>query len=103
MMDFDATSLYPFAMWNEKSVYPKLETGFAFKPHINDIYVEAFNIQTFNQDSNESAVLKKNYTPPDLLFQHLPLKEKVKNIEVSRMRNGNIIATSNSVDSQEIV
>ena len=22
-MDFDATSLYPSAMWDEKSVYPK--------------------------------------------------------------------------------
>ena len=23
-MDFDATSLYPSAMWDEKSVYPKI-------------------------------------------------------------------------------
>ena len=38
-MDFDATSLYPCAMWDEKSVYPKIETGFAFKPHMNDVYV----------------------------------------------------------------
>ena len=29
MMDFDATSLYPVGMWNEKSVYPEMETGFA--------------------------------------------------------------------------
>ena len=28
MIDFDATSLYPGGMWNEKSVYPKMETGF---------------------------------------------------------------------------
>ena len=27
-MDFDATCLYPSAMWDEKSVYPKKETGF---------------------------------------------------------------------------
>ena len=32
MMDFDATSLYPSAMWDENSVYPKIESGFAFKP-----------------------------------------------------------------------
>ena len=43
-MDFDATSLYPSAMWDDESVYPKIETGFAFKPHMNDVYVEAFNI-----------------------------------------------------------
>ena len=70
-MDFDATSLYPSAMWSENSVYPKMETGFAFKPNMNNVYVEAFNNQTFNQDGNESAILRiKYYNPPDLLFQH---------------------------------
>ena len=34
-MDFDATSPYPSAMYDEKSVYPKIEKGFAFKPHMN--------------------------------------------------------------------
>ena len=28
-MDFDATSLYPSAMYDEKSVYPKIKSGFA--------------------------------------------------------------------------
>ena len=77
--DFDATSLYPSAMWDEKSVYPKIETGFAFKPHMNDVYVKAFNDQTFNEDGDESAILKiKYYNPPNPIFQHLPIKEKVK-------------------------
>ena len=44
MMDFDATSLCPSAMWDEKSVYPKTENGFAFKPQMNKSYVDAFNI-----------------------------------------------------------
>ena len=99
MMDFDATSLYPSAMWVEKSVYPKIETGFAFKPHMNKTYVDAFNNQTFNQDGDESAILRiKYYNPPNLIFQHLPVKEKVKNIEVNRMRNGYIIDVLTSVD-----
>ena len=59
MMDFDATSLYLSATWVEKSVYLKTESGFAFKPHMNDVNVGAFNIQTFNQDGNKSASLKK--------------------------------------------
>ena len=42
-IDFDATSLYPSAMWDIDSVYPKIETGIAFKPHMNFIYVEVFN------------------------------------------------------------
>ena len=29
MTDFDGTSLYPSAMWDEDSMYPKIETGFA--------------------------------------------------------------------------
>ena len=104
MMDFDVSSLYPSAMWDKNSVYPKIETGFASKPHMNKTYVDAFNNQTFNEDGNESAILKlKYYNPPDLIFQHLPVKEKVKNIEVNRMRNGHIIDTLPSVDNQEIV
>ena len=104
MMDFDATSLYPSAMWDEKSVYPKIETGFAFKPNMSKTYVDAFNNQIFNKDGDESAILGiKYHNPPDLIFQHLPVKEKVKNLEVNRMRNGYIIDTLTSVDIQEIV
>ena len=45
----------------------------------------------------------KYYNPPDLIFQHLPIKEKVEKKEVNRMRNGYIIDTLTSVDIQEIV
>ena len=57
-MDFDAASLYPSAMWDKILVYPKIETRSASKPHMNNVYVEAFNNQTFNQDDNETAILK---------------------------------------------
>ena len=103
-MDSDATSLYPSAMLDENSVHPKIETGFAFKPNMNDVYVETFNNQTFNEDRHESAILTKKYhNPPKLIFQHLPIKEKVKKLEVNRMRNGYIIDTLTSLDIQEIV
>ena len=59
-MDYDATSLYASAMWDEMSVYPEIETGFAFKPNMIDVYVETFNNQTFNQDGDESAILRIN-------------------------------------------
>ena len=71
---------------------------------MNDVFVKKFNNQTFNQDGNESAVLKNfEYNPPNLIFQHLPVKEKVKKVEVNRMRNGFIIDTLTSVDICEIV
>ena len=55
LWDFDAVSLYPSAMWDPKSIYPKIETGFAYEKHINDKFVEKFNNQTFTQGS---AILK---------------------------------------------
>ena len=76
-MDFDATSLHISVMWNNESVYPKMENGFAFTPFTNDVHVEVFNIHTSNHDGNESEILKiKCHNPPDLIFQHLPIKEK---------------------------
>ena len=104
MMDFDATSLYPSAMWDENSVYPKIETGFAFKPHINKTFADAFNNQTFNEDGDEPAILRiKYYNPAIFIFQHLLVKEKNKNIEINRMRNGYFIDTLRSVDIQQNV
>ena len=103
MMDFDATFLYSSAMWDEKSVYPKVETGFASKPHMIDVNVKAFNDQTFNHDGDESAIFKtKKYNPSNFMFQHLPVKEEVKIIEFNRMRNGYIKDTLTSVDFQEV-
>ena len=103
-VDYDASSLYPSAKWGENSVYPKIETGCGFKSHMNDVYVEAFNIQRFNEDGDESAILTiKYYNPLDLIFQHLPVKEIVKKVQHTRMRNGHIIDTLTSVDIQEIV
>ena len=103
-MDFDATSLYPSVMWDENSVYSKSETEFVLKPNMNDVYVEAFNNQTFDEDGDESVLLTlKFYNPPDRIFQHLPVKEKIGKVEVDRMRIGYIIDTLTSVDISEIV
>ena len=101
LWDFDATSLYPSAMWDEKSIYPRIETGYSFTRDMNKYLVHRFNNQTFSQGS---AVLKiKYYNPKNLIVQHLPVKEKEKKIEINRMRNGYIIDTLTSVDIQEIV
>ena len=81
---------------------------------MKNVYVEAFNNQTFNQDGDESAILRrKYYNPRNLIFQHLAVREnvkndevrnvEVKNVEVNRMRNGYIIDTLTSVDICEIV
>ena len=104
-MGCDGNSLYLSAMWVEYSVYPKVETGFAFEPNMKDVYVEAFNNQTFNENGDESAGLTiKYYNPPNLIFQHLSINvKKMLKKEVNSLRNGYIIDTLTSVDIQEIV
>ena len=101
LRDFDAVSLYPSAMCDLKSIYPKIETGYAFKLEMNDELVEKFKNQTFTQ---ASAILKiRYYNPKNLIVQHLPVKEKEKKNEFNRMRNGYITQVLTSVDIQEIV
>ena len=91
-------------MWDEKSVYPKIESGFLFTPYMNNVCVEAFYIQTFDQEYDESAILKvKFYNPHNLIFQHLSFDEKVGKREVNRMRHGYIAGTFASIDIHEIL
>ena len=78
LWDFDAVSLYPSAMWDEKSIYPRIETGYAYTRDMINELVEKFNNQTFTQGS---AFLKiKYYNPKNLIVQHLPIKEKENKI-----------------------
>ena len=71
---------------------------------MNDVSVNDFINQTLNQDGNDSAIFKTNYyNTPNLIFQDIPIKEKIKNIEVNRTRKGYIIDTLTSVDICEIV
>ena len=44
LWDFDAVSLYPSAMWDENSIFPRIETGYAFTKHLNDELVAKFNM-----------------------------------------------------------
>ena len=101
LWDFDAVSLYASAMRDEKSIYPRIETGYAYTRDMNNELVEKFNTGNFTQGS---AILKiKYYNPKNLIVQHIPIKEKENKIEINRMRNGYIIDTLTSVDIQEIV
>ena len=55
MLDSDVTNLYPSAMWDEKSNYSKIETGYVQTKYMNNGLVEKFKTQTFTQGS---AILK---------------------------------------------
>ena len=100
MWDFDAVSLYPSAMWDENSVYLMIQTGYTFTKDMNDKLVDKFNTRTFRQGSARLKI--KNPNPKNLIVQNLPVGEREKKIEISRMRNGFIIDHLTSVDIQEI-
>ena len=100
-MEFDATSLYPSAMWNEKSVHPRKETSYAYAKNLNDELVEKFSNGSF---SRGSGILKTKYfNPKNLIVQHLPVKEKESKIETICIRNAYIIDTLTCVDVHKIV
>ena len=40
---YDCVSLYPSAMWDKNSIYPRIETGYAFTQEMNIDLVEKFN------------------------------------------------------------
>ena len=88
-------------MWDEKSINPRIETGYVYTRDMNNELVEKFNTGKFNQGS---AILKiKCYNPKNLIVQHLPIKERVNKNEINRMTNGYIIDTLTSVDIHEII
>ena len=47
LMDFDATSSYSSSMYDKDSVFPKIGSGYAFKTHMNIVFVQDVNNQTF--------------------------------------------------------
>ena len=72
-------------MWDKNSIYPRIETGYAFTRDMNDELVEKFNTGNFAQGS---VILKiKYYHPKNLIVQHIPVKEQEKKIEINCMRN----------------
>ena len=77
---------------------------------MSDAVCTLFNSGRWNE-LNRCAFLTVNYhNPENLIFQHLPVKEKIENPcknnrleEINRMRNGIIIDTLTSVDIVEFV
>ena len=71
LRDFDAVSLYPSAMSDEKSIYLRIKTGYSYTPDLNSKIVKKINGGSFTQGS---AILKIKYCNPKILIvQHLPV------------------------------
>ena len=77
---------------------------------MKDAICYLFNSGKWNEINRSAFLTVKNHNPENLIFQHLPIKEKINNPyknnrleEIIRMRNGIIIDTLTSVDIVEIV
>ena len=110
LVSYDFNSLYPSAQIYIDSTWPKIETAYPFKKHMNDAICYLFNSGKWNQLNRSAFLTVKYHNPENLIFQHLPIKEKIKNPyknnrfeKINRMRNGIIIDTLTSVDIVEIV
>ena len=67
-----------------------------------------FNTGKWNELNRSAFLTVKYHNPPNLIFQHLPIKEKIENPyknnrleEINRMRNGIFIDTLASIDIVE--
>ena len=110
LVSYDFNSLYPSGQIDKNSTWPKIETAYPLKKHMNDAVCYLFNSGKWNQLNKPAFITIKYHNPENLIFQHLPIKEKIKNPyknngfeENNRMRNGIIIDTLTSVDIVEIV
>ena len=57
----------------EESIYPRIETGYAYTKDKNDELLEKFINETFTQGS--AILIFSYYNPKNLIVQHLPVKE----------------------------
>ena len=79
LRQFDAVSLYPSAIWDEKSIFPRIETGYAYT---KDMIIDLFNKFDNQPLARGSAILKiMYYNPKDLIVQHLPNEGEVNRIK----------------------
>ena len=110
LVSYDFNSLYPSAQIDKNSTWPKIETSYPFKKHMNDAVCYLFNSGKWNELNRSAFLTVKYHNPENLIFQHLPVKEKIENPyknnrleEINRMRIGIIKDTLTSVDIVEIV
>ena len=110
LVSYDFNSFYPSAQIDKNSTWPKIETSYPFKKHMNESICTLFNSGRWNELNRSAFLTVKYHNPENLIFQHLPIKEKIEKPyknnrleEINRMRNGIILDTLLSVDIVEIV
>ena len=79
LVSYDFNSLYPSAQINKNSTWPKIETAYPFKKHMGDSICTLFNSGRWDELNRFAFLTVKYHNPENLIFQHLPIKEKIEN------------------------
>ena len=109
-MVFDGKILYPSAMVDSGSFYPRIETGYLSTTDREKDLIQQFNNRTFAQFRDPaSAILGvRQYNPKNFIFQKLPVKEYFildgkRYKDKIRISNGYKTQLITNVDIDEIV
>ena len=110
LVSYDFNSFYLSAHIDLNNTWPKIETAYPFEKYMSDAVGSLFNSGKWNELNKCAFLTVKYHNPENLVFQHLPVKEKFENPyknnrleEINRMRSGIIIDTLSSVEIVEIV
>ena len=110
LVSYDFNSLYSSDQIDINRSWPKIETSYPFKKFMSDAVCTLFNSGRWNELNRSAFLTVKYHNPENLVFQHLPVKERIENPyknnrleEITRLRKGIIIDTLTSVDIVEIV
>ena len=72
-------SLYPSAQIDKNSTCPKIEISYLLKKFMSDAVCILFNSGRWNELNRCVFLIVKYHNLENLVFQHLPVKEKIKN------------------------
>ena len=110
LVSYDFNSLYPSVEIDFKSTWPKIQTTYPLKNCMSDAFCSLFNSDQLKDLKKYAFLTVKYHNPENLIFQNLPITEKIKNPyknkrfePINRMRNGKKLDILTSVDVVEIV
>ena len=110
LVSYDFNSFYPSAQIDINSTWPRIATNYPIEKYVSDAVCTMFTSCRLNELNRSAFFTVKYHNPENLVFQHHPVKEKIKHTyenhrleEVNRMKNEVVTDTLTSVDIVEKV
>ena len=93
--------LLKFTKSDDESYHPKFECKYAGTKVLNDEAVDIIKTKVFGKIADFFE--ENTFNPEDNIVQHMPVKEIEEEVEINRMRNGNLTDSLISVHIQKFV